>query len=144
VAGVQLVEELATKYPVMSRLTTRLSADEMTFDPMFEPTAMRQVQRIAANATTFSLGACEAQIKERERYDEIQPIIDCATPYCGRGRCVATAAGVGCECDPGQVARRFTDLDGQPSLTCVPDVAPVDLEAGGIVVPDICDTLSSL
>jgi hypothetical protein len=55
---------------------------------------------------------------------------------------VATDAGAGCVCDPGQVARSFTDLDGAPSITCVPETAPVDLAAGGIEVPDICGTLS--
>ena len=144
VAGVRLVEELATKYPSMTRITTRLSADEMTFDPMFAPDASIAPMRLARTAQNQSLASCMTDVLEGDRYDELRAISGCATTYCGRGRCVATDSGVGCECDPGQVARQYADLDGLPSVTCVPDTPPVDLEAGGLVVPDICETLSSL
>jgi hypothetical protein len=37
------------------------------------------------------------------------------------------------------VARLFTDLDGAPSVTCVPDQPPVDYGAGGLELPDACE-----
>lgn len=144
VGGVRLVEELASKYPRMTRITTRMSAEEMTFDPMFEADATVQTTpRLALSAALSSLSGCEQDVLEDEELASLQAVQDCATVYCGRGRCAATSAGVGCACDAGYVARRYTDLDGEPSITCVPDEAPVDLAAGGLVIPDICGTLSS-
>ena len=35
--SVAFVNELAQRHPMVTRLTTRLSAPEMTFDPMFRP-----------------------------------------------------------------------------------------------------------
>jgi hypothetical protein len=34
--GIQLLEDLALKYPVLTRITTRVSPEEMTFDPQYE------------------------------------------------------------------------------------------------------------
>jgi hypothetical protein len=51
---------------------------------------------------------------------------------------VTTAAGAACACGSEQVAQRFIDLDGKPSVTCVPATPPVDLRAGGDVLPDAC------
>jgi MYXO-CTERM domain-containing protein len=93
-------------------------------------------------AYASTLAACEDDVIDRDRYDEIEAFKGCATIYCGRGRCVGTEAGAGCDCDAGYVARSFTDYDGEESITCVPDAPPVDLAAGGIDIPNICDTLT--
>jgi hypothetical protein len=45
-------------------------------------------------------------------------------------------------CNAGTVAQRFIDLDGQPSVTCVPAKPPADLRAGGAQLPDACATAS--
>jgi MYXO-CTERM domain-containing protein len=145
VAGVKLVEDLATKYPRMTRITTRLSAEEMTYDPTFGVDASVLTSprlSLTANVETLPV-ACENDVIERDRYQQMKSIQGCATVYCGRGTCAASDAGVGCRCDPGFVARIYTDLDDSPSVTCVPNKAPVDLAAGGITIPDICDTLGS-
>jgi hypothetical protein len=51
---------------------------------------------------------------------------------------IGAAGAAGCVCDAGYVGRAFTDLDGQPSITCVPVNAPVDFEADGLDLPDAC------
>jgi hypothetical protein len=143
IGGVRLVEDLAAKYPRITRITTRMSAEEMTFDPMFEAdAALESNPRLALTANLSSLSGCEAYVLEEERFETLQAVQACATVYCGRGRCAATELGAGCACDAGHVARTYTDLDGEPSVTCVPDEAPVDLAAGGVLIPDICGTLS--
>jgi MYXO-CTERM domain-containing protein len=144
VGGVLLVEELARKYPRMTRITTRLSAEEMTFDPMFEIDGTRPTtERISAVVRRSSLLGCESDVIDDAGLAELDSVQGCSTVYCGRGRCAATAIGVGCACDLGHVARTYTDLDGSLSVTCVRDEAPVDLAAGGLVIPDICGTLTS-
>lgn len=63
----------------------------------------------------------------------------CAATYCGLGgQCVVTNSGPACQCDTGFVAQRFTDLDGAPSVTCIPATPPVDLRAEGEQLPDAC------
>jgi hypothetical protein len=147
VSGLKLVEELATKYARMTRLTTRLSAEEMTYDPMFATSrdaALNGAVRISRVASQSVLMSCERDLIERDEYDAKHAVEACATVYCARGECVATEDGPGCVCDPGHLGRSFTDLDGKESITCVPEKAAVDLSAGGLDVPDVCDTLSAL
>jgi hypothetical protein len=144
IGAVRLVEELASKYTHMTRITTRMSAEEMTFDPMFEVDAtVPYTGRLELLANMSSLSGCEDTVIEKEEFAALQAVQACATVYCGRGRCAATALGVGCACDAGYVARTYTDLDGAPSVTCVRDEAPVDLAAGGVIIPDICGTLAT-
>jgi hypothetical protein len=59
--------------------------------------------------------------------------------YCDYGSCAITAAGAGCACDEGFVARTYTESDGTRSVTCVPEVGRVDFAAGGAEVPDACE-----
>ncbi len=140
--GIALLDDLAARHTVMTRLTTRLSADEMTFDPMFEPVPAGQtINPVQAYGTQLSLAACEDQVFDFAMYQELRGVQDCAAVYCGPGACASTWAGAGCACDAGTVARVFTDLDGEPSVTCVPETPPVDLEAGGLDLPDACATL---
>ena len=61
----------------------------------------------------------------------------CSALYCGQGECVVTERGAGCNCDQGFVARAFTDLYGEQSVTCVPEEPPVDLSLD-LELPDAC------
>ncbi len=88
---------------------------------------------------TPRLDACASQVVDQARYLDVVRSRACATVYCGAGECASTAGGGGCVCAMGQVARTFSDLDGEQSVTCVPAVPPVDLAAGGLELPDPCD-----
>ena len=136
--AIDLVNGLATKHSRVTRLTTRISAEEMTFDPTFEPDlGAPTMDRLTLIGTEHSLALCAAQVIEPAQYEAVLQRQDCATTYCGAGECVVTTLGAGCVCDAGHVARRFTDLDGLPSVTCVPEAPPVDL-AVNTELPDIC------
>ena len=136
--GAEFLEAMAAKHASLTRLTTRLSAEEMTFDPIFVPLTGSEPFRLQLSNTTNSLASCESSVVDKVAYDRITETSECAATYCGSGECVLTDSGVGCRCPLGEVARKFVDLDGQASVTCAPAVAPVDLEAGGIELPDVC------
>lgn len=137
--GVALLDALAARHPRMTRLTTRVSAEEMRFDPTFGPDiGAPDTGRLTLRASQPTLAACHDRVIDQPRLAAIEALQACATVYCGAGEC-EVAGGIGaCACDAGTLARRFTDLDGQPSVTCVPSVSPVDLAAGGLVLPDAC------
>ncbi|MFT7580273.1 MAG: hypothetical protein ACI9MR_001942, partial [Myxococcota bacterium] len=125
-----LLDDLNKRFPKLTRLTTRLSAEEMTFDAEFEPTTNTMpTGPLRLDAPAFDLGGCVANIVDTATHTAIVSEIPCATLYCGAGSCVTTALGAGCRCDAGQVARTFRDLDGLPSVTCQPRQALVDLGA---------------
>lgn len=139
VAGADLMNELATRHARLTRLTTRLSAEEMTFDPGFRPTDTLPAPFTGATTQRLTLARCEDDVMDSDAYAAIEANDVCTSVYCGTGTCVRTADGrAGCQCDAGSVARTFVDLDAQTSVTCVPDTPPVDLEAGGLVLPDAC------
>ncbi len=138
-AGADLLAELAGKHAVLTRLTTRMSAEDMSYDPVFEPNPeFGAFGNLVLSNQLTSLSACEGAIIDSAHYDEIVAMGACSSVYCGTGSCVLTASGAACECAPGTTSRRFIDLDGRSSVTCVPDESPVDLAAGGIEVPDAC------
>ncbi len=137
--GVALVDSLATKHSNLTRLTTRVSPEEMNFDPTFEPDFNASLQgKLVAHGDQISLANCAAQVIDKDQFAELQTTQGCAAMYCGTGQCVTTAQGAACACDAETVARRFIDLDGLASVTCIPRVPPVDLRAGGRVLPDAC------
>lgn len=143
--GVELVDELAAKYPVMTRITTRVSAEEMTFDPTFEAdfSSATLTGQLRLQGSQVSLARCGSDVVDYEQYQELSADQNCASMYCGPGgRCVQTTAGAACACGEDQVAQRFFDLDNQASVTCVPRVPTVDLRAGGEVLPDACAGVS--
>lgn len=143
--GYELLSALADRHTTLTRLTTRLSPHEMTFDAMYEPMVGEPPVsgRLALRGQRNVMTRCEADIIDRELYDFVQEQQLCAAIYCGPGECVVAEGGVaGCLCDAGHTARRFTDLDGQPSVTCIPDAALVDLEAGGLELQSPCDGVS--
>ncbi len=138
-AGAEFINGLAAKHSYLTRLTTRMSAEDMSYDPVFEPkSGLTSSGRLQLANTVTSLSLCDNDIIDQQHYEEILATRDCASVYCGTGSCVITESGAACECGQDMTARRFIDLDGQGSVTCVPDVAPVDLAAGGIELPDVC------
>jgi hypothetical protein len=138
--GVKLLNDLSTKYPTLTRITTRVSPEEMNFDPQFEMDYQGTLNgRLVLRGSQPSLAGCTSQIIDQNHYAKLDALQRCSTLYCGTGgSCATTATAVGCECAPGFVAQRFTDLDSQPSVTCIPEVPPVDLRAGGFNLPNAC------
>lgn len=138
--GVALLDALATAHPKLTRITTRISPEEMTFDPQFEADfGALETGRLQLRATQPSLRQCPAAVIDQPRLAEIDGDQGCAATYCGTaGQCAVTARGGGCDCGAGTVAQVFTDLDGKTSVTCVPQVPTCDLRAGGDVLPDAC------
>jgi MYXO-CTERM domain-containing protein len=142
--GIALLDDLANRYPSVTRITTRISPEEMRFDPTFEPGVAGVVDsftgRMVARGQQASLAGCTDRVTNGDEDDfaTIDAKQACAATYCGAGQCAMTAAAGGCACDAGTVARQFTDLDGKKSVTCIPAQPPVDLEAGGIDLPDAC------
>lgn len=142
--AVNTAEELVRKYSRVTRLTTRLNPEEMTFDPEFDV-----IESVPSNGTKsivqrhflnrHSLSECVDQIIDKAAYESILVKDLCSTVYCGVGECAVTSnQKAGCICPAGYAVRRFTELDGLPSVTCVPDTGTVDLGIG-LSLPDICD-----
>jgi MYXO-CTERM domain-containing protein len=143
IEGVALLDDLAARHTRLTRLTTRISPEEMRFDPTFEPDAGAPLfGRMQARGAQASLDRCWTRVIDQDAYAEIDVKQDCAAVYCGTGQCVTTESGAACACDAGTVARRFIDLDGKPSVTCIPEEPTVDLGAGGLPLPDACADLS--
>jgi hypothetical protein len=139
-AGLELVADLAYRYTWMTRITTRLSAEEMTFDPAFGRSVDHLLDgRLNLTGHRSVLARCTPDILVRDEFDAIVARQSCSSVYCGvDSECAVTADGGGCACGPGTVARAFTDSDGLRSVTCVPDVPPIDLSAGGAILPSAC------
>ncbi len=139
VEGADFVNALAQKYGSLTRLTTRMSPEDMTYDPVFVPSPNASAMgTLRLRNEVNSLRNCEAAILDSTHYSEVMEQEACATTYCGTGTCVLTGAGAACDCDEGSTGKQFTDLDGKLSVTCVPNVAPVDLGAGGQALPNTC------
>jgi hypothetical protein len=139
VDGVKLLDQLAAKYQSVTRITTRISAEEMTFDPAFEADFTgSQIGRLALNGSQPTLQNCASDVMDHDKLGAITALQECSTLYCGAGQCMVTEHGAGCACDAGYVAQRFIDLDSKPSVTCVPQTPPCDLRAGGEALPDAC------
>jgi Uncharacterized protein conserved in bacteria (DUF2330) len=135
------LEELQQKHAYVTRLTTRLSPEEMTIDPGFVGTGtINPSGRLELVGERLSLEACVGDVIDQGAYDDALARQSCASVYCGTGQCVATEDGPGCLCDVGSVARVFNDLDEAPSVTCVPEINTVDFGAGSeIQLPSACD-----
>ncbi len=147
VEAAQLLSEISGRQGKLTRLTTRLSPEEMTFDPVFEPVdATTRVSSAAIpsgplrlDGWVHTLDGCRTDVVDLAELEAIEASQGCATTYCGAGACVVTPEGAGCACDDGYVAREFTDLDGLPGITCVPSVGTVDFGLGlDTPLPDAC------
>jgi hypothetical protein len=141
IPAMEMLDDLASRYVAFTRLTTRISPEEMTFDPSFVRDLVSGFGVNAVDGVYYTLDACEDAIVDEAAYRAVHAQQACAAVYCGHGTCATTDGGPACACDAGHVARVFTDLDGLPSVTCVPETPPVDLEAGGIDLPDPCATV---
>ena len=139
VPGIELLEQLAQDHLFLTRLTTRVSPEEMDHDPAFAPGNGTPLPSVMTS-TEYTLGGCGNDVIDQEALEDNLAIRACSSVYCGAGECAITGLGVGCLCNEGHVARSFTDLDGQPSVTCVPLVRPVDLGAD-TTLPNVCDNL---
>ncbi len=140
----EMFEELRNKHASITRLTTRLSPAEMTYDPMFEPRGSDAfAQRLIFSPEKFELDGCRSRFVDDaavEQYRTIALKDPCTTTYCGAGTCHSNADGTQamCACPANYVSQQFIDLDGLPSVTCVPNEEIIDLAAGGITLPDAC------
>lgn len=144
IAGADLLDQLATKHTTLTRITTRVSPEEMLWDPTFEADfGATRPGRMTVTGTQPSLSACEGAVIDKDSYAVVEGLQGCAALYCGLGgECVTTAAGAGCACGGGTVAQRFIDLDGKPSVTCVPATPTCDLRANGEQLPNACAGVS--
>ena len=129
VAGATLLQTLASTYTTMTRITTRLSPEQMTFDPTFEPDYDANLPAGISSFTNTqsSLASCAASVIDQTTYNAVQQRQGCTAMYCGIGaQCVTTSSGAACACGPSSVAQQFIDEDNQPSVTCVPATPTVD------------------
>lgn len=140
--GAALVTQLGQQYQWLTRITTRVSPEEMTFDPAFEPDPGASFMgNLTLTNQQASLQACGAAVLDQKKLQAINTAQACAATYCGpHGQCVVSSNGPACACEEGFVAMQYTDLDSQQSVTCVPATPPVDLRAGGAQIPDACAT----
>jgi hypothetical protein len=148
-AAAELLAALGA-HPYLTRLYTRLSAEEMTSDPVFGRSSLGDVAR-------------EHQISRYVNGDDQCPGPNAPTPTsnpcdfttCGAGgtcRPVASDSNLppyysdaiaGCACVPGATARTTRGPGGAPSVICqdgrMSFINPGDRETeGGDVVPDAC------
>ncbi len=142
VDGVALLDMLGKTYASLTRITTRISPEEMTFDPTFQPDYVNGATGpMHVHGSQPSLANCRGDVRDAATYQAIETRQNCAAVYCGpNSQCVTTASGPACACGEGTVAQQFIDLDEQPSIACVPVTPPADLRAGGDVLPDACVT----
>src|SRR5690606_18867895 len=101
--AINTARELSETYSTLTRLTTRVSPEEMVFNPEFSPSRDPIGGfRLSLRGTEYSLAACEAQVVDTEEYETIRDLHDgCADLYCDYGECALTAFGAGCACGEG-------------------------------------------
>jgi MYXO-CTERM domain-containing protein len=93
--------DLLTAHPYVTRFYSRLSAWEMTEDPMFEMTGGDDVSGVHDLSNRPPMEVCAG---------EIRPVV-CGSTYCGLdAQCANTEAGVdGCVCNDNEVGRSIAD-----------------------------------
>lgn len=135
--AVAIFERLQSR-GALTRLTTRLNPEEMSFDPVFEPGEVMPSEPLVASE--YTLDGCLGDTIERTRAETVRLLGACETVYCGHGECVVGAPALAaCDCDEGYVVRLYTDLDGVRKPTCVPRVPVVDYAAASVeAVADAC------
>lgn len=142
--GAQLLQQLAQNNQFLTRVTTRVSPEEMTFDPAFEADPSNYANgTLNLSNNQASLARCMPAVLDQPKMQAIVASQACAATYCGpHGQCVLSSNGPACACGEGYVAMQYTDNDSQQSVTCVPATPPVDFRAGGAVLPDACASVS--
>lgn len=155
-AGEEAVEardslaELLRSRPYLTRMYTRLSPEEMGFDPIFEPHSGDHVENFHVIPAPEGADACDPP----EAVGGEDGL--CAFEACGAGgRCAVADVQdedrpwltyVGCACAPGALARTVPDptsptgvrtscVDGRLNFLSDPNLSPV---TGNIALPDPC------
>lgn len=138
-ALVSLLED----HPYLTRLYTRVSAEEMTSDPIFRPSAGGDVDRTRRLSRTVD--GVDLCAEDAPRISE-DP---CAFVTCGAGGlCRNVADGetgrveAACACVPGATARTTFDPMGRPTVICQDQrmsfLNPGDVTEDGERLPDPC------
>jgi hypothetical protein len=140
VDAARMLDELAASHSALTRLTTRVSPHEVASDAIFEPVAEWSHEgRVELTGSRYDLAACAEDVFSPGDVQLVTTSMACTAMYCGAGKCVFTEDGTGaCECEPGHVARRVTDLDDQGSVVCVLSTPVADLAADHGVSFDAC------
>ncbi|HEU5072597.1 MAG TPA: DUF2330 domain-containing protein [Polyangiaceae bacterium] len=140
--------EVLAPHAYLTRFYSRLSAEEMTFDPIFGRSAgddvsrVRQLSRIVAGVDQCPDVAVSSD--------------PCVFATCGAGGICRTTTQVdqngyettvaACGCVPGATARTTFAPDGTPTVICQDQrmsfLNPGDQEAGAEALPDPCATFS--
>ncbi|MDH5492702.1 MAG: DUF2330 domain-containing protein [Myxococcales bacterium] len=136
------LQELLGAHPYLSRLYTRLSAEEMTSDPMFRLSAGGDVDRVR-DLPPSDASSCDVYWGGTE-----VPSAPCDFVACGAGgicreALVEGATLTGCACVPGTTARTTFDPDGRVTVACQDQrmsfLNPGDVEIPGATpLPDPC------
>lgn len=137
--------ELLEAHPYVTRLYTRLSAEEMTSDPMFRRSAGADVERFVSIPDTGD-GTCDGSWGAPGTADSTLSPCDFAT--CGAGGLCREADVDGtvvaaCACVPGATARTTFDPAGRATVICQDQrmsfLNPGDRELPGAeALPDPC------
>lgn len=132
------LETLLRAHPYMTRMYARLSADEMTIDPLFGPHPGPDVPR------EMQL----ARIVDGEDMCLTEGLTPCDHALCGNGTCSVVSLdgfpyrGAACDCPEGTTARASFDPLGQMSVACVDParslIDPGDMAGGDAPVGDPC------
>ncbi len=144
----EALAEVLTPHPYLTRLYSRLSAEEMTFDPIFGRSAgedvsrARQLSRVVDGVDQCADVAVSAD--------------PCTFATCGAGGICRPVTQVdtngtettvaACGCVPGATARTTFAPDGSPTVICQDQrmsfLNPGDQAAGAEALPDPCATFS--
>jgi hypothetical protein len=142
----QLLDALQ-RYPYLTRLYTRLSAEEMSTDPVFGRSALGDVSRLhTLSRVVADIDQCSSDVYETD---------PCAFTSCGAaGLCrpvlpelipngIGTTAPAGCACLPGATARTTLGAYGRPAIICQDGrfsfMNPGDRETQNVeALPDPC------
>ena len=126
--------------PYMTRLYTRVAAEEMTYDPLFRQSDKPDVPR--DHLLPYDAAQCGAVAEP--------PIEPCDFAACGGlGLCSKAydkslngAVVAACACAPGSTARTTFDPQGLPTVTCQDQrmsfINPGETDMSGVTFPDPC------
>ena len=103
------LDQLGEEHSQITRLYSRMSAWEMTDDPIFAESSGSAVSNVLDLSDRQKIDSCADDARDR---------IPCGDMYCGEGSsCGTTEWGDGCLCAAGTVARRISEpLLGGPGL----------------------------
>jgi hypothetical protein len=133
------LNELAERAPTVTRLYTRMSAWEMTEDPVFRPSGGDPVSAALDLSGNTPVDLCE----------DAKEVGVCGDAYCGPGAlCARTPLGQACACPDGWAAREIAGVgvNARPQVTCqrldhaLYTGADLDPKQGseGVCLPDMC------